>query len=269
MFTIGQFSRLTRVPVTALRYYADLELLAPAYVDPETGYRHFTADQIPVVNRLLALKDLGLSLEEIKTVLAEEIGAAELRGMLRLKRAEIGREVAEARARLDRVEARLRLIEKEGSMPEHEIVTKDVAAVVGVGCRDRLSIAGIGEFIGDVMGGVMMNGLAPSGPPMIVYHDPEFDPESVDATFVVPTAGEPGGATPAGRTLEAASVPGGEMAVVVHVGPYETIGEAYQALGAWFAAEGRTGAGPACEVYLTKPDDPGDPVTEIRMAVAP
>jgi AraC family transcriptional regulator len=170
---------------------------------------------------------------------------------------------------LDRVEARLRIIEKEGSMPEHEIVTKQIDPVSGVGCRDRMPITGIAEFIGDVMGGVMMNGLAPSAPPMVLYHDPEFDPEAVDATFLVPIVGEPSGTTPAGRTLEAVSVPGGEMAVVIHVGPYESIGEAYQALGAWFAAEGRTGAGPACEVYLTRPEDPGDPVTEIRMALAP
>jgi len=61
MFQIGQFSRLTRVPVTALRYWADRGLLPPAYVDPETGYRFFAADQLPLVNRLLVLKDLGLS----------------------------------------------------------------------------------------------------------------------------------------------------------------------------------------------------------------
>lgn len=269
MFSIGQFSRMTRVPVTTLRYYADLGLLLPARVDPETGYRFFTADQMPLVNRLLALKDLGLSLDEIRTVLTDRLDAAELRGMLRLKRAEIGREVAEQQARLDRVEARLRLIEKEGSMPEQEIVVKRVDPVRGVGCRDRLPIGEIGDFIGDVMAGAMMNGFTPAGPPMAVYHDPEFDPDAVDITFVVPAAGEPRGATAAGRTLEAVSVPGGEVAVVIHVGPYDRLHEAYQALGAWIAAEGRAGAGPACEIYLTRPDEPGEPVTEIRMALAP
>jgi DNA-binding transcriptional MerR regulator/predicted transcriptional regulator YdeE len=268
MFRIGEFSRLTLVPVTALRYYADLGLLVPAHVDPESGYRFFTADQLPLVNRLLALKDLGLSLDEIKAVLTDEIGAEELRGMLRLKRAEIGREVVEQQARLDRVEARLRLIEKEGAMPDREIVVKQVESVRGVGCRDRLPVSEIGEFVGDVMGGVMMNGLMPAGPPLSIYHDPEFDPESADVTFMVPTTGEPRGSTPAGRELIAIDVPAAEMAVVVHVGPYGGLHEAYQALAAWFAREGKMGSGPAYEIYMTGPDDPGDPVTEIRMAIA-
>jgi DNA-binding transcriptional MerR regulator len=268
VFRIGEFSRLTLVPVTALRYYADLGLLVPAHVDPESGYRFFTADQLPLVNRLLALKDLGLSLDEIKAVLADQIGADELRGMLRLKRAEIGRDVAEQQARLDRVETRLRLIEKEGVMPDQEIVVKQVESVHGVGCRDRLPISEIGGFVGDVMGGVMMNGLMPAGPPLSIYHDPEFDPESVDVTFMVPTSAEPRGSTPAGRELVAVGIPAAEMAVVVHAGPYETIHEAYQTLAAWFAREGKMGNGPAYEIYMTGPDDPGDPVTEIRMAIA-
>ena len=130
-----------------------------------------------------------------------------------------------------------------------------------------MPIGEVGEFVGDVMGGVMMQGVVPTGPPFSIYHDPEFDPDAVDVTFVVPTAGEPRGPTPAGRELAAVSVPGAEMAVLVHVGPYDGIHEAYQELAAWFAREDRQGAGPAYEVYLTGPDEPGDPVTEIRMPV--
>lgn len=267
MFRIGEFSRLTLVPVTALRYYADRGVLPPAHVDPETGYRFFAADQLPLVNRLLVLKGLGLSLDEIKAVLVDDIGPEELRGMLRLKRAEIGRRVAEDQERLDRVEARLRSIEKEGTMPEREIVIKEFEVLRGIGCRDRLPVSEFGGFIGDVMGGVMMNGFVPTAPPLSIYHDPEFDPEAVDITFMVPTLGEPRGTTPAGRDLVGIEVPAGEMAVVVHVGPYDTIHESYQALGAWFSSEGRQGSGPAYEIYLTAPDDPGDPVTEIRMLI--
>ena len=268
MFRIGEFSRLTRVPVTALRFYADQGLLVPAHVDPESGYRFFTADQLPRVNRLLVLKDLGLSLDEIGSILADEVGPEELRGMLRMKRAEIGRRVAEEQDRLERVEARLRQIESEGTMPDKEIVVRNVDGGRGVGCRATLPIAEIGEFVGDVMGGVMMNGFVPIGPPMSIYHDPEFNPDAVDVTFAVPVTGEPRGNTPGGRELIAVEVPGGEMAVVVHVGPYDRLHEAYQALGAWFEAEGKQGGGPAYEVYMTGPDEPGDPVTEIRMPIA-
>jgi DNA-binding transcriptional MerR regulator len=268
MFRIGEFSRMTLVPVTALRYYADLGLLVPAHVDPETGYRYFTADQLPRVNRLLVLKDLGLSLDEIRSVLADEIGSEELRGMLRLKRAEIGRRVAEERQRLERVEARLRLIEKEGAMPEQEIVIKQLEITHVVGCRDTLpSIDEIPPFIGDVMSGVMMHGIAPAGPPLALYFDEEFDPEAIEMALMVPTSDEPRGSTPAGREITAMTLPATEAAVLVYVGPYESLHEAYQALTTWFAQHGRTAGGPMCEVYLTGPDEPGDPVTEIRMPI--
>src|SRR5512137_2728388 len=103
MFKIGDFSRLCRVPVSALRYYADLGLLEPAAVDPASGYRFYAAAQLTRVNRIVALKDLGLTLEEIRTVLDQGLGGDELRGMLRLKRAEAGRRLAEEQERLARV----------------------------------------------------------------------------------------------------------------------------------------------------------------------
>ncbi|MBM3696311.1 MAG: MerR family transcriptional regulator [Actinobacteria bacterium] len=270
MFKIGDFSRLCRVPVSALRYYADLGLLEPAAVEPASGYRYYDAAQLRLVNRIVALKDLGLTLEEVRAVLAEGLSREELRGMLRLKRAEATRRVAEEQERLERVEARLRLIEKEGKMPEQEVVVKAVSEVRGLGMREKVAgTAAIGEFIGDGFAGLGMAGLAPAGPPLTIYHDPEFTPESIDVEMVCPVpAGVTGPVmTPGGRRLEMCSVPAGEVAVLVHVGPYETIGEAYQALAEWVGQHGYRVSGPPQEIYLTSPQDPGPPVTEIRFPV--
>ena len=103
MFKIGDFSRLCMVPVSALRYYAELGLLEPAAVDPSSGYRYYAAAQLRLVNRIVALKELGLALDEIRAVLSESLGAGESRGMLRLKQAEASRRVAEEQQRLERV----------------------------------------------------------------------------------------------------------------------------------------------------------------------
>jgi len=270
VFRIGEFSRLSMVPVTALRYYADVGLLEPAHVDPDSGYRFFTAQQLPRVNRILALKGLGLSLDEIGVILDEELGAAELRGMLQLRRAELGRRVAEEQDRLERVEARLRLIEKEGSMPEREVVDKQVAPVRGVAMREVLAtIEEIGPFIGDGFAGLGMAGIAPAGPPAAIYHDPEFTGEQVDVEIFLPVPPEVSGPlrTPAGRTLQERVLEGGDVVALVHAALYEEIGEAYQALGAAIAERGLRVAGPPRELYLTGPDEPGPPVTEIRFPV--
>jgi DNA-binding transcriptional MerR regulator/effector-binding domain-containing protein len=270
VFKIGDFSRLCMVPVSALRYYADLGLLEPAAVDPSSGYRYYTAAQLRLVNRIVALKELGLSLDEIRAVMREGLSVAELRGMLRLKRAEATQRVAEERERLERVEARLRLIEKEGRMPEQEVVVKSVPEVRGLGMRARVAgPPGMAEFFGDGFAALGLAGVTLAGPPLSVYHDPEFSPDSIDVELVCPVAPGVKGPlpTPAGRTLEARTVPGGEVAVIVHVGPFATVGEAYQALAAWIGQHGYRMSGPPREIYLTAPTDPGPPVTEIRWPV--
>src|SRR5512141_2038548 len=108
MLKIGDLSRLTRISVKTLRYYEEMELLKPAHIDPFTGYRYYSLDQLPRLNRILALKDLGLSLQEICLLLAENVTIAEMRGMLRMKRLEIQVRLEQEHERLARVDSRLR-----------------------------------------------------------------------------------------------------------------------------------------------------------------
>src|SRR5512142_3074554 len=113
MIKIGDFARLSQVSIVALRYYDEMDLLKPVKVDPFTSYRFYSADQLPRLNRILALKDLGFSLEQIKLMLAEGWSLEQLRGMLRMQRTEVERRLSDDRDRLSRIEARLRQIELE------------------------------------------------------------------------------------------------------------------------------------------------------------
>jgi DNA-binding transcriptional MerR regulator len=81
-------------------------------------------EQLPHLKRIIALKDLGLSLNQIERMLDHELSAVELRGMLRLKRIELMEKVEGEKERLARVETRIRQMEKEGSMPDYEVVVK-------------------------------------------------------------------------------------------------------------------------------------------------
>ncbi|MBK9471734.1 MAG: MerR family transcriptional regulator [bacterium] len=117
MFRIGEFSRLAQVTVKALRLYDERGLLVPARVDRSSGYRFYSARQLPRLQRIMALKDLGLTLQEIGDLLDEEPGLAEIRGMLRLRRAQLEREIADGRTRLARVEAYLARIERRAICP--------------------------------------------------------------------------------------------------------------------------------------------------------
>jgi DNA-binding transcriptional MerR regulator len=103
MFTIGEFARHGRVSVRMLRHYDAIGLLRPACVDPASGYRFYQASQLAELNRVIALKDLGFTLPQVRAILTETISAAELRGMLRLRRAEIQAQIEVETTRLARV----------------------------------------------------------------------------------------------------------------------------------------------------------------------
>src|SRR5262249_56689758 len=127
MIKIGDFSRLGRVSIVALRHYDDLGLLKPASIDPETGYRYYTVEQLSRLHRILALKELGFSLEQVARLLCDEIPAAKLQGMLLLKRAELEQQLLEQQARLTAIEARLRHLERDGAAPVYDVVLRPVA----------------------------------------------------------------------------------------------------------------------------------------------
>jgi len=128
MFSIGEFARLGGVSVRTLRHYDEIGLLPPATVDPETGYRGYTADQLGALNRIIALKELGLSLTQVSRLLAG-ITVGELRGMLALRRAQLEQELDARMNQLLGIEARLRYMEKEGAMPADDITVKKIPAL--------------------------------------------------------------------------------------------------------------------------------------------
>jgi len=172
MFKIGDFSKLCRVPTSMLRYYADIGLLEPAHTDKFTGYRYYTADQLHRLNRILALRDLGLSLEQIKAVLDKALSPEEIRGMLRLRQAEIQAQIADEEARLRRVAARLRQIEQENQMPTLEVVLKTIETQHVMSIREVIPTPdSVGTLLGEAFGAIMGSGINPVGAPIAVFHD--------------------------------------------------------------------------------------------------
>ncbi|MBI5828307.1 MAG: MerR family transcriptional regulator, partial [Chloroflexi bacterium] len=82
MFRIGDFSKLGQVTARTLRLYDELSMLRPTQIDQFTDYRYYTIEQLPRLNRILALKDLGFSLEEIADLLNGKVKEDRLYEML-------------------------------------------------------------------------------------------------------------------------------------------------------------------------------------------
>ncbi|MFB6810118.1 MerR family transcriptional regulator [Streptomyces sp. NPDC056387] len=277
MYTIGDFAKHGRVSVRMLRHYDAIGLLRPARVDPVSGYRHYEAGQLARLNRVIALKELGFSLDEVGSILDERLGAEELRGMLRLRRAELESAMAAAAARLTQVEARLRTIESEGSMSAVDVVVKGLPPVRLVeltGVAGSYEPQDIGPVIGplydELCRRVEAAGVVPTGPGIAYYEDAP----GAGAGAVLVHAGLPVGASvraeDLGGAVRVVELPAVERAAtVVHRGSMDGVLPTAQALARWIDGNGHRSAGYARELALACPEDRDQWVTELQEPLAP
>jgi len=77
MLKIGDFSKIAKISIRMLRHYDQIGLLKPAYIDNLTSYRSYSIDQLPRLNRILFLKDIGFSLNEVMNLINEHISIDE------------------------------------------------------------------------------------------------------------------------------------------------------------------------------------------------
>lgn len=258
MLRIGDFSQLAQVSVPTLRHYDELGLLKPAHVDPFTDYRYYDVDQLPRLNRILALKDLGLSLDQIKALLKEDVPAEQLRGMLRLKRAEIEGEIAREQARLARVEARLQQIEHEGDAPAYDVVLKRV---------DALLIAGTMQTVPHVSQMVELRfptltrlydalthaGIREPALELMIYHNEEYSDDDIhmEAAVALSKADAKKLADQPQDRVRLRELPAcADVASTIHNGTLYDIPRAIVAVFAWMGRHGYRSAGPIRELHL-------------------
>jgi DNA-binding transcriptional MerR regulator len=271
MFSIGDFARHGRVSVRMLRHYDALGLLRPAQVDPATGYRSYTAGQLARLNRVIALKDLGFSLQQVREILDGQVTAEELRGMLKLRQAELQAQLETDAARLAQVEARLRMIESEGTMADVDVTVKSIPAVRVAeltGTAKSMEPMSIGPVIqglyADLCVALEQARVMPVGPAVAYYED------AGDGETVVVHAGLPVDVAPdAAAGFAVVDLPAVDRAAtIVHNGSMDNCLPTYQALARWIEQGGHRPAGPHREVTLALPDGDRDRmVTEIQEPI--
>lgn len=280
MYRIGDFSRLTRVSVKMLRHYDELGLLRPACVDPSSSYRYYSAAQLSRLNRLIALKDLGFSLEQIAVLLDGELSSEELHGMLRLREAETTERIRQERRRL--VQLRAHMLQIDQDAPRHDVVLRAVPAILVASIRQivpDLDAAATRLFDTLEMSVATRRARAPASP-LLFYHDAEYRETQVDVEAAVPITAP----FPAADLMVHELPAVGAMACVVYVGGYEHLTGALNTLLRWIDANGYAIDGPLREVYLRfgtdravefslpamfLTDRPDEFVTELQLPVKP
>ena len=270
MFSIGEFARHGRVSVRMLRHYDAIGLIRPACVDADTGYRLYQASQLDELNRVIALKDLGFTLQQVQAILEEKLSAAELRGMLRLRRAEIQATIDAETTRLARVEARLLTIEDGARVPADGVVVKRLAPVrvaeltgVAAGYEPEAITPVIQPLYHDVWCRLASADIPAVGHAVAYYEDTPQGGILVHAA--VPVAAAAPGAAPGVSIVDLPEVD--SAAAIIHHGSMDDVLPTGQALARWIDANGYRSAGYAREVTLHWCPDPEQWVTELQQPI--
>jgi DNA-binding transcriptional MerR regulator len=266
MFSIGEFARLGGVSVRTLRHYDEIGLLQPATVDPDTGYRGYAAGQLGLLNRIVALKDLGLTLTQTGRLL-DGITLDELRGMLTLRRAQLERELDQHMNQLLGVEARLRYIAREGAMPADDIVAKTIPAMGVIVLTAKAPAFGPENIVPVVNQLVtrydqleIQDRVKAAGPRLICY---DLQPgEEITVCLALPVTEPPGGLPEPARYRVLPEI---EAATTVRSGPAASIFPVvYHDLVRWIDERGyRPVEGPGREVWVNMIDDIADVAQQV------
>lgn len=274
MFQIGEFAQIAQVSTRQLRFYDQLGLLCPQHTDQQTGYRYYAVRQLPRLNAILALKDLGLTLDQIGSLLADAVSPEALRGMLLLKRAETEQAIQAEEQRLRHIESRIAQIDRKDGSTGYDIVTKSVPSQAILATHH--SVAGF-EEAGALVAEVAAIGkaaLRPSGRGNLVVLariDPDSDRLDLSIGYLLlrprerPLVAD-------GFTFEPQDLPAIETAAtVVRQGTNPESHTAFGAIGRWIEANGYSIAGPSREIFLEPVLEPpgfDKALVEIQFPVA-
>lgn len=268
MFRIGEFSRLTQVSIRMLRYYDETGLLHPAQVDPFTGYRSYSVEQIQRLHRIVLLRDLGFSIVEMGELL-DGWNDETLTRRLEEKRREAERAMEVERARVVQIQTAIADLRSEALDVHCNVTMKRIEPFHVLSVRRKIARYDCESELWHVLYAYIARKgirLSPNHGNVAFFYDEEHRDADVDveACVVVEQMGES-----EGEFVYRETAPVGRMASIMVYGPYERIGGAYQAFARWLSRHARFAMdGPSRQICHKGPWDEKDPsqyLTELQV----
>ncbi|MCL2198384.1 MAG: MerR family transcriptional regulator [Defluviitaleaceae bacterium] len=253
MFKIGEFSKLVRVSARMLRHYDKCGLLRPAEIDRFTGYRMYSAEQIPLLMRVVTLRDMGFGIEEIEETLPYYDNAEFMKKVLERKAQAISDIIATEQYKLDKITAMSGNIQKEIDRMFYEIELKEIPVIKVISLREI--VPSFEDEIGQwekMWAFVKQNGIDYKKTGYSIYHDDEYKDEDVDMEIAVPVSGL--GENKDGfvyKELEAIPL----AATIQFPGPYDNYNKAMEKLAVWIEQNGYEFAGLIRGHGIVMPDE--------------
>lgn len=255
MLTISQFSKIAHITTKTLRYYDEIQLLKPAAIDPHNGYRYYRSNQMATVFLIQKLRSYECSLEEIKKILADP---ALLKSTLERKQAEISEKMVTYASLQALIDQDLSALSDGGLYMQHQekIERVDSPQMTVFSIRRVLNVQDFSELLTEVFEIIAQEGMIPVGPPLSIYHSPEYTPDHYDMEFAVPVA------EASEKTYELAPRP---CAKLHYKGNYERLTEVYMQLSQWVEEQQLEIVGPAMELYVTDPNTTSPDENEVTI----
>jgi DNA-binding transcriptional MerR regulator len=233
MLTIGEFSRFTHLSVRTLRRYHDTGLLEPEAVDAATGYRYYSADQIPTAQVIHRLRELDVPLADVQRIL-RTLDPAARAGLVADHLQRLESELDRTRAAVSSLR---RLLRPEPAPLEIEL--RSVPATTVAAVEDDVERGDLLPWYAGAMAELDAVVERPTGPPAGLFDNSLFEAGSGHAVLYRPIDDPPR----RGR-VHPLTLPAVELAVTTHVGEHDDIEVSYGELGAWVVANALAVAGP-------------------------
>jgi DNA-binding transcriptional MerR regulator/effector-binding domain-containing protein len=248
-FAIGDFSRATHLTVKTLRHYHETGLLEPAHIDPQTGYRRYSTEQISAAQIIRRFRDLDMPLSQIREVLS----------------------APDVQTRNELIAAHLKRLESDLARTQSAVVSlRDLldhpapAADIGRRTADKVNAVAISEVIdvkdalswylgalGELRGALYAQGKIATGLTGGIFSNALFSHARGEATMFIPCKGS---VRAIGR-VSTCIVPAVELATLVHRGSHANIDISYGSLATYVARHALSVEGPLREYYLVGPQD--------------
>jgi len=229
MFKIGEFSKLVRVSARMLRYYEKCGLLAPAHIDRFTGYRMYSAMQIPLLMRIIALRDMGFSVEEIVQTLPHFQNATAMKTILSRKQDEITAIIASEQDKLDAIAVMNNNFEKECFNMVYDVILKSLPAENVISLRQTVPAENEEQLWGELCSFIAQNNIKRKPGGYSIYHSDEYE-DDADIEIAIPVF-TLGNDSDKFTYQELSPIP--EAATIRFSGSYENYGHAMQKLALW------------------------------------
>ena len=269
MLKIGDFSKLSRISIRMLRHYDEIGLLTPKTTDGFTAYRYYTEDQLPVANRIIALKDMGFGLAVIIEILKSYDNSQALAEFLSVKQAEIQAQTEETAYRLLLLDTAIKRLRKDETAMNYNVILKTLPERHVASVRQIIPAYDQESILWNTM---MQETAAQKLQPadnclsLAIFHDEGYKESDVDVEIQCTVKGSYQNTA----NVVFKTAPAVEIASATYKGSYTQLTDVNNSVAEWVNDNGYEFNGPMFCIYHVSPaqtQNPDELVTEVCFPV--